>query len=255
MTDDVHTLTAELAANPASLVFLRLGEALRRRGQLDAALTVALGGIQRHYHLADGHDLAARIRSDRGEGDAAFDAWTEVLRLSPGHLGALRGLAFLAFRAGDMDRAERHLEAAVGLAPTDPALRAALQRVRDGQRSSGSTTEALTTVDVAGTQLLDIQGRRLAGSMLDVTGRDVSDPVAAELAGVGREAARTARLVGLGDWQRLVAESPDGYWHLASPTEDTLLLVTSDPGTPPGRVAIHADRAFASARRWRERMR
>ncbi|MEK6687777.1 MAG: tetratricopeptide repeat protein [Gemmatimonadota bacterium] len=255
MTDHIHALTAELAANSESLVFLRLGEALRRRRQLDAALTVATGGVQRHPHLADSHDLLARVRSDRGEGDAAFDAWTQVLRLVPGHLGALRGLAFLAFRAGDMDRAERHLEAAVGLSPTDPALRAALQRVRDGQRQSATTSEALTTVDVAGTLLLDEKGRRLAGLMLDVTGSDVSDPVAAELAGVRREAERTARLVGLGEWQRLVAESPDGYWHLAPPTDDTLLLVTADPGTPPGRVAIQADRAFASARRWRERMR
>ena len=37
MTDDIRALTARLAEEPTSLVFLELGEALRRRGQLDAA--------------------------------------------------------------------------------------------------------------------------------------------------------------------------------------------------------------------------
>jgi hypothetical protein len=37
-SDDVRRLSDELARDPASLVFLPLGEALRRQGQLDYAL-------------------------------------------------------------------------------------------------------------------------------------------------------------------------------------------------------------------------
>ncbi|PYP33377.1 MAG: hypothetical protein DMD49_03470 [Gemmatimonadetes bacterium] len=51
MADDVKALSAQLAQDPASLVFLRLGELLRQRGQLDAAHRVALG---------------ARVRAARG---------------------------------------------------------------------------------------------------------------------------------------------------------------------------------------------
>ena len=44
IADDIQALTAQLARDPSSLVFLPLAESLRRRGQLDAALTVALQG-------------------------------------------------------------------------------------------------------------------------------------------------------------------------------------------------------------------
>ena len=45
MSDDIRGMTAELAADPDSLVFLELGEALRRRGQPDAAFKVARTGL------------------------------------------------------------------------------------------------------------------------------------------------------------------------------------------------------------------
>jgi len=61
MADDIRALSAQLAQDPQSLVFLRLGEALRRKGQLEAALRVALNGLERHPHLADAHDLYAKF--------------------------------------------------------------------------------------------------------------------------------------------------------------------------------------------------
>jgi tetratricopeptide (TPR) repeat protein len=129
--DDIQALTAQLARDPSSLVFLPLAEALRRRGQLESALTVAEQGAARYPEMGSAYDLVARIRSDRGEGDLAFDAWTTVLRLDPDHIGAHKGLAFLCFRAGDHSRSLRYLERAVELAPEDVALRGALDRVRE----------------------------------------------------------------------------------------------------------------------------
>ena len=110
---DIQALTAQLARDPASLVFLPLAEALRRRGQLDAALAIAQSGVARYPEMAGAYDLLGRIRSDRGEGDLAFDAWTTVLRLDPEHLGAHKGLGFLCFRAGDHSRSLRYLRRAV----------------------------------------------------------------------------------------------------------------------------------------------
>lgn len=255
MTDDIQTLTARLAADPESLAFVPLGEALRRRGRLDSALAVAQGGAERYPALADAHDLLARIRSDRGEGDLAFDGWTEALRLDPTHLGALRGLAFLAFRAADYTRAERHLERAASLAPTDAALRGALARVRERRRTAPPSLLPPFRNDVADTLLVDGQGRRLAGVVRNTAGAEVSDAVAAELAGVCREAERTARLLEFGTWLSLAAECPSAKLHLVPPTPETLLLLTTDPGTPPGRIVREAEHAAASARRWLERLR
>lgn len=255
MTDDIQTLTARLAADPESLAFLPLGEALRRRGQLDSALAVAQGGAERYPALADAYDLLGRIRSDRGEGDLAFDGWTEALRLDPTHLGALRGLAFLAFRAADYARAERHLERAVSLAPTDSALRAALDRVRERRRAAPPSTLPPFRADAADTLFVDGQGRRLAGIVRDAAGSDVSDAVAAELAGVCREAERTARLLEFGTWLSLAAECAATTLHLVPPTAETILLLSTDPGTPAGRIAREAERAAAAARRWLEHLR
>ena len=64
MSDEIRALTARLADEPTSLAFLELGEALRRRGQYDAAAKVARGGLSRYPGLADAHDLLARILSD-----------------------------------------------------------------------------------------------------------------------------------------------------------------------------------------------
>jgi Flp pilus assembly protein TadD len=95
MPDDVKTLTAELARDPQSLVFLRLGEMLRQKRQFDAATRVALHGLERHPHLADAHDLYARILADRHDYERAFDECDMTLRIAPHHTGALKGLAFL----------------------------------------------------------------------------------------------------------------------------------------------------------------
>lgn len=254
MNDDIRSLTARLAVEPNSLLFLDLGEALRKRGQLDAALAVVRGGLQRYPALADGHDLLARIHTDRGEGDPAFDAWTEALRHDPRHLGALRGLAYLAFRAGDFDRAERHLVTALKIAPGDQTGFAALARVRERRQGEEPPAPATVTDEPIESVLVDGQGRRLSGSLSRLDGGDGSDAVAAELVAVSREATRATRLLGLGAWRSLAVESGGIQFYLLPPTDDTMLLARADAATPPGRLALFAERAAASARRWLERL-
>lgn len=269
MTDDIRALTHRLAAEPGSLVFLDLAEALRRRGQLEAAAAVVRGGLARYPALAAAHDLLGRIHADRGEGDAAFDAWTEALRHDPRHVGALRGLAFLAFRAGDFARAERHLLAVVEVQPEDAGAAAALARVRERShearvasrdtappgatsRDSGSAPGD-SAPPAADTLLVDAHGLRLSGTMIATGGADVSDPLAAEVAGVAREAARAARLLELGDWRSLAVECPDAHLHVAPVTGEATLLARAGAAVPGGRLAVVADRAAEAARRWLER--
>jgi len=109
MVDEVRRLSDELARDPGSRVFVPLGEALRRQGQLDLALKFTLRGLERHPHFADGHDLLARISIDRGDLEKAFDEWDMVLRLAPGHLGALKGMGFVCFQQGRLAQAEEYL--------------------------------------------------------------------------------------------------------------------------------------------------
>jgi tetratricopeptide (TPR) repeat protein len=281
MSDDIRALSAQLAQDPQSLVFLRLGEALRRKGQLDQALRVAMNGLERHPHLADAHDLYARVLTDKHDYERAFDEWDMAVRIAPNHTGALKGLAFLYFKVGDIAQAELHLEAARKVEPDDPSLDQAFEMMRGGGRPPSrapspapepAATAASSTAAVSrgaldetrvfagldggsneGLLLVDGAGRVLGGALRDGGGGDVTDTVAAYLAGVSLEAARTAKLLGLGAWNGLSAEGQYGNVHLAHPTSDALLLVVRERGMPLGRLSILAQRATAMARRWLEK--
>ncbi len=272
MADEIKTLSAELAQDPDSLVFLRLGELLRRKGQLDLAHRVALTGLERHPHLADAHDLYARILADKREYERAFDEWDMALRIAPDHVGALKGLAFLYFKVGDVDQAAAHLEAARRAAPHDASITQALELARSGQGPAAVPAEpaagepltaaaqpledARVFAGLEGAQegllLLDASGRVLGGALKDPGGRDVTDAVAAYLAGVSQEAGRTAKLLSLGGWTGLAAEGQLGHVHLTPPTGGALLLVVRDRAVPMGRLAIIGQRAAVAARRWLE---
>jgi tetratricopeptide (TPR) repeat protein len=270
VTDDIRALTARMADEPGSLAFLELAEALRRRGQLDAAYKVARGGVSRYPGLADAHDLMARVLSDQGDLAGAFDAWSSALQLDPMRTSALKGIAFLYFRAGDRNAALTHLERALEVDPDDPAIAKAISRLAaaplpappeppdpaavpapSGPRRPPGLFEELDGGE-QGLLLVDGNGLRLGGRLAGEDGDAAGDRVAAQLAGVSREAARASRLLGLGSWHSIAVESPDAHLVLAQPTPDTVLLASRDPALPIGRVTLLAERAARAARAWLE---
>ncbi|HEX6051769.1 MAG TPA: tetratricopeptide repeat protein, partial [Gemmatimonadaceae bacterium] len=128
MADEIRRLSDELARDPSSLAFLPLADALRRAGQLDVAMRVALRGLDRHPYVADAHDVLARIHADRGDLERAADEWEMTLRLDPSHGQARLGLGFVDFRRGNLESAERRLSAVT--TSDDPGVAAALAHVR-----------------------------------------------------------------------------------------------------------------------------
>ena len=78
MADAVRTLSAELARDPDSLVFLELGELLRYRGQLYLAAKVAVAGLERHADLADAHDMLRRLQTVRIISNAGHTTSCEI---------------------------------------------------------------------------------------------------------------------------------------------------------------------------------
>jgi tetratricopeptide (TPR) repeat protein len=277
VTEDIRALSAQYAADPSSLVFLRLGEALRQRRQLDAAVKVAVQGLSRYPHLPEAHDLYARILTDQHDFANAFDEWDTVLRLAPEHLGAHKGIGFLYYRAGEPDQALYHLRLAAQLDPQDQGLIAAVERVAGGgeiweapmpapppvEEQQEARTAVVTAGDPfsglegAGERLLlvDQDGFRLGGSLLSNDGVDVSEASAAVLAGTAREASRVARMLELGEWGHLTIEATEVGLCVLRPTGDTTLLSTMDAGLPPGQLSYFAERAAKAARLWLERIR
>jgi tetratricopeptide (TPR) repeat protein len=260
------------------LAFLELAEALRRRGQLEAAGKVARGGLSKYPGLADAHDLMARILSDQGDLAGAFDAWADALRIDPMRTGALKGIAFLYFRAGDATAAIEHLQRAAEADPDDESIAQALVKVRREsrpfslrpiepappspeaviERAVASADPGSPFADLDGGRslvLVDANGLRLAGSLPALDGEEAGDRVAAQLAGVSREAARATRLLGLGTWQSITLESSDGHFVLVRPTGETVLLAAREQSLPMARVVLLAERAARAAKQWLEQVR
>lgn len=276
MSDDVRRLSDELARDPASRVFVPLGEALRRQGQLDLALKVTMRGLERHPHFPDGHDLLARIAVDRGELQRAFDEWDMVLRLAPGHHGALRGMGFVCFRQGRLPEAERYLASAAEGGDEDGGIALALANVRAAQRGAPTPAGQPAVPDArrearlpAGTThdprflfadvlsdaeqtalLLAADGLVLAGAYVAYDGRDVAQEVGAELSGVTDAARRATRHLSLGEWTSIVFETEVAVVAMAPSAGDGLLVLATSRTTPLGLVRRLLDRCTERARKW-----
>jgi len=290
VSDDIRGWSDTLARDPSSVVFLQLGEALRRQGQRDVALQVALRGLERHPHLAEAHDLLARIAADEGDLQRAFDEWDMVLRLSPRAAGALKGMGFVRYRQGELAEAERYLAEALEADGEDPSIAAALGHVRAAlaaQRGGEESAEPLPPIDdgmpadatpVAESEpaevgmaesgdprllfqdimgdgrqaalLLDASGLVLAGAYVVEDGEDVAQAVGAELSGVSDEARRAMRHLGLGDWSSLTVETDAAVVAMAPMRDDALVLVAASKAMPLGLVHRVLDRCVERATGW-----
>ncbi|HZS59566.1 MAG TPA: tetratricopeptide repeat protein [Gemmatimonadaceae bacterium] len=284
-SDDIRRWSDELARNPASMVFLPLGEALRTRGQAGVALRVAMRGLERHPYDADAHDLLARIYVDRGEIEKALDEWDAAIRCTPEHAGALKGMGFVCFNQGRLADAERYLSEAAAATPEDEGLAIALRRVREELapapapapdpivEKAASPTEIVANVaegdtasdprqlfaDLIGVAdqaalLLDEDGLVLAGQYVVAGGHDVGAEVGAALSGISDEARRAMRHLPLGDWRTIIFETQAATVVMAPAPRDGLALVAAAPEVPSGLVRRALESVSQRAKRWMERL-
>jgi tetratricopeptide (TPR) repeat protein len=264
VADDIGRWSDELARDPSSLVFLKLGEALRRQAQLDLAFKIASRGLERHQRNADAHDLVARIAVDRRDFARAFEEWETVLRIIPNHLGAMKGLGYLCFQQGRLDDAERFLsQAAAGGAGGDVTNALATVRRTSGsinrstilpEAESGRDPQRLFAdllLDAGQTALLlDDSGYVLAGLYLDAEGHNVSPDVGAQLSGISDEVRRSTRHLDIGDWRSITFETPEAVVAMAPAGGDGLVVVAASRATPLGLLRRLLDRCAVRASEW-----
>jgi predicted regulator of Ras-like GTPase activity (Roadblock/LC7/MglB family) len=278
--DDIRALSEALAADPSSIAFLPLAEALRKRGDVELAWRIATRGVERHAQRPDAHDLVARIALDRGDTARARAEWETVLTLLPANPGAQKGLGFLFFQQGDLAEAQRYLAAAAQAAPDDQSLTTALAMVRaaaadaehaavDRATPGGQGALAALPVppfapapadsrtlfaEVLGHEpqtalLIDAEGYVVAGEYVTDDGIDLGADLGAQLSGVSDEASRAMRHLGMGAWQQIVFESEAASVAMA-PSGDGVLLVAASRSVPLGYVRRLLERSLDRARRW-----
>ena len=286
MADDITRWSDELARDPSSRVFLQLGDALRRGGQLDVAFKIAVRGLERHPHDAEAHDLVARIAADRGDLARAGDEWAEVLRVSPHHLGAMKGLGFVRFQQGRLGEAEQYLAEAAArgggddvnvalatvrrapghakpqAAPSEPAPAAPPEKpqgagsdkvqapVSDGDGDPRRLFADLLIDDGQTALLLDAEGLVLGGIYVDPDGVDVGQDVGAQLSGISDEVRRSMRHLDLGAWSSIVFETQAAGVAMAPAPGDALLIVAATRATPLGLLRRLLGRCVDRATKW-----
>lgn len=267
MVDYVRLWSDELARDPSSRVFLPLAETLRRQGQLDLARKVTMRGLERHPHDADAHDQLARVLADVGDLQAAFDEWDIVLGIVPGHVGAIKGMAFIRFQQGRLEESEQLLMQAQQTTQ-DGDITAAIATVR---QSGAMASVAMTTSELSSDPrllfsdilsadqtavMLDRDGLVLAGAYYTADGKDVAEDVGASLSGVSGEARRAMKHLGMGDWRSIAFETEGAVVFLtAAPSggglaAGGLVVLAAAPATPLGQVKRLLDRCIARAASW-----
>ena len=264
MIDDIRRWSDELARDPSSLVFLQLGEALRRQGQVDIALKIALRGLERHPRHVAAHDLVARIAVDRRDFVRAVEEWENVLRLQPDHLGAMKGLGYICFRQGRLDDAERFLARAAD-GGAGAAVANALQAVRRSSDEVETPWVAPDANDPNDPQrlfadllvddgqtalLLDANGYVLGGIYVDPDGTDVSQDIGAQLSGISEEVLRAMRHLDIGEWHSITFETRAAVVAMAPEADGALVVVAASRATPLGLLRRLLDRCVERAARW-----
>jgi predicted regulator of Ras-like GTPase activity (Roadblock/LC7/MglB family) len=263
MADLVREWSDELARDPSSLVFIPLAEALRQQGELPLAQKFVIRGLQRHPHNAEAHDALARIMADLGDLQSAFDEWDMVSRLQPGHVGAIKGMAFVRFQQGRLEEAEQLLlQAQAGEA--DETISSAIATVRKSVATQSLAALVgdprrlyadLLSPDQAA-MCVDKDGLVVSGAYYDSEGNDVAHEIGASLSGVSGEAVRATEHLKIGAWRSIVFETEAAFVALSpapvkgSLEEGGLVVVAAVPDTPLGLLKRTLGKCLQMTSEW-----
>jgi tetratricopeptide (TPR) repeat protein len=165
-------LRRRVQQDPASIAFAQLGEECRRAGACQEAVDVCRAGLVIHPEYTSARVTLGRALIELGNLADAERELVRVLESAPENLTAIRALALLHRRRGDLAQALAHYQDALQLAPNDPELEHIVERLAqdlEAQRRQpqpqpvppapapeslalhAQTSEVAATVDLGGT--------------------------------------------------------------------------------------------------------
>ena len=136
-TTRIDELRGRIQKDPASIAFAQLADEYRRAGRFRDAITTARAGLARHPGYLSARVTLGRALLEVGELDDAYRELTDVLKQAPENLAAIRGLAEVHRRRGELPEALEQFKNAFELAGSDPGIN---QLVRDIRRDPGQKT-------------------------------------------------------------------------------------------------------------------
>jgi tetratricopeptide (TPR) repeat protein len=152
----IEALKKRVQKDPGSIAFAQLAEEYRRAGRFQESIEVCRAGLARHPGYLSARVTLGRALLEIGDTESAERELGEVVRVAPDNLSAVRGLADVHRRRGELPEALEQFRAAFDLAGQDPTIE---QIVRDLRRE---VVQAPAAPPPAAGSLVAEQGAALA---------------------------------------------------------------------------------------------
>jgi tetratricopeptide (TPR) repeat protein len=118
----IEELRRRVQKDPASIAFAQLAEEYRRAGSYADAIAACRAGLAIHPGYLSARVTLGRALLEVNDLDAAQAELEHVLKSAPENLAAIRGVAEIHHRRGDLSPALEFYKAALALARHDPDL-------------------------------------------------------------------------------------------------------------------------------------
>ena len=118
----IEDLRRRVQKDPASIAFAQLAEELRRAGQFQEAVDICRAGLDIHPGYLSARVTLGRALVELNQLDEAQVELQHVLNNAPENLAAIRGVADIHHRRGELPEALTQYRAALALARNDPDL-------------------------------------------------------------------------------------------------------------------------------------
>jgi tetratricopeptide (TPR) repeat protein len=211
-TSRIEELQRRVQRDPASIAFAQLAEEYRRAGRYKEAIDTCENGLAHHPGYLSARVTLGRSYLETNELDAAQMELRQVLRAAPENLAALRGLADIHYRRGELQEALAHYRTALEFARNDPELQHLVEQIAQDLEPRGAVPEV-----VDGLSFQEVQDTFLNLALPDA--RDAALPGDGE----------TVRLSGDGETAQ---PSGDGE-NVQLPGDGDTALSSLTPGEPP----------------------
>jgi len=132
MADDarIEALRKRLLKDPGSIAFAQLAEEYRRAGRFHESIEVCRAGLARHPGYLSARVTLGRALLEIGDIDSAQRELNDVLRVAPDNLSAIRGIAEVHRKKGEIPEALEQFRSAFEMASPDPAIEQAVRGFR-----------------------------------------------------------------------------------------------------------------------------
>jgi tetratricopeptide (TPR) repeat protein len=171
----IDELRRRVATDPASIAFAQLAEEYRRAGNYEEAIVTCHAGLSLHPGYLSARVSLGRALIEVNELDAAEVELTHVLQHAAENLAAVRGLAEVHHRRGELDAALKFYKSALVLAKHDPDLEQTIDDIARALTPQSAPVDNGLSFDEAQAEFLAaLEGFEALGAASD----DESGPIA-----------------------------------------------------------------------------